>query len=155
MEHTIDIHPEPIEEEPRFVNEPLLIDSSLFKYGDYKSEPEKEEDNTRVYVPLDLNREAFLRRLKSIINHYGWSTEENESDFRSDVDMLIEQIKIYDMIWYSWTKRESNMSDTRQHSLKAIAIVKEVIGLLEDIPDGCAELFPGITIDALCKEFGL
>ena len=33
-------------------------------------EPEEKEDNVRIYIPVDLNREAILRRLDSVIYHY-------------------------------------------------------------------------------------
>lgn len=65
--------------------------------------------------------------------------------------MLIEQIAIYDKIWYNRTKEDSDK--TKQHSQKAISLVKEFIKLLESIPDGCAECFPFETIDELKKEY--
>ena len=149
-QNRIDNHPEPKDKEPLFVNEPWLIDSSMFKYWEWKREPDAEEDNVRVYLPLDLNRESILRRLKSIINHYEWSTEENESEFGSDVDILIEQIRIYDQFCCQQTKKEDG-----KHSEKATSLVIEVIKLLDSIPDGCAELFPWRTIDKLKDEFGV
>lgn len=152
-QHKLDVWPEPREQKPMFINEPWLIDKYLNDYGPRKREPEQQEDNIRVYVPLDLNREAILRRLRRIIGQYGEPNEENESDFRSDVDMLIEQIGIYDQIWYVRTIGESDEVSTKQHSVKGIALVKEFIKMLEEIPDGCAELFPYETIDELKREF--
>lgn len=149
-QNRIEQYPEPKDEKPLFVNEPWLIDASMFKYWEWKCEPDAEEDNVRVYLPLDLNREAILRRLKTIINHYEWSTEENEFDFSADVDMLIEQIRIYDRFWCQQTKLEDG-----KHSEKAVSLVKEFIKSLEVIPDGCAELFPWETIDKLKKGFGV
>ena len=132
-QNRIEKHPDPKEKEPLFVNEPWLIDSSMFKYWEWKREPDAEEDNVRVYLPLDLNREAILSRLKTIINYYEWYTTENESDFSSDVGMLIEQVRIYDQFWCEQTKVENS-----KHSERAISLVLEVIKRL----DGCAELFP-------------
>lgn len=43
------------------------------------------KDNVRIYIPMDLNREAILRRLDRVIAHYGETTEENEMDFSVDV----------------------------------------------------------------------
>ncbi len=151
--HQLDVWPEPREETPRFINEPWLIDQYLYDYGPQSREPEAQEDNIRIYLPMDLNREAILRRLRRIIDHYGEANEGNESDFRSETDRLIEQIMIYDQIWYLCTMEESDKISTRQHSAKAISLVKEVIKLLEAIPDGCAELFPFETIDELKAEF--
>lgn len=56
--------------------------------------------------------------------------------------------KIYDQIWYV---RE--FPENGNHSLKAINLVKEIIKRLENIPDGCAEMFPFQTIDELKNEF--
>lgn len=67
--------------------------------------------------------------------------------------MLIEQIGIYDQIWYVRTIGESDKVSTKQHSVKGIALVKEFIKMLEEIPDGCAELFPYETIDELKREY--
>ncbi len=62
--------------------------------------PDEQDDNVRVYVPLDLNKEAILRRLHRVIYQYGEANEGNEVEFSKDVDMLINQIEIYDQIWY-------------------------------------------------------
>ena len=64
------------------------------------SDIDQKEDNVRVYVPIDLNKDAILRKLDRIIYHYKESNEENESEFSTDVNMLIAQIEIYDQIWY-------------------------------------------------------
>ena len=151
--HTLDVWPEPRDSQPRFVNEPWLADQELYDYGPRKREPEQQEDNIRIYVPMDLNRESVLRRLQGIIRRYGEASEENESDFRSEVDRLIEQIGIYDQIWYMRTMRESDQVSTRQHSIRGIELVKEFICMLESIPDACAECFPFETIEELKKEF--
>ena len=151
--HTLDIYPEPKEQTPLFINEPWLIDKYLFDYGPRETKPEIREDNIRVYIPLDLNKEAILRRFQSIISKYKEANEDNESDFRSETDMLIEQIAIYDRIWYNRTTKESVKTITCQHSPQGISLVKEFIKLLESIPDGCAECFPFETIDELKKEY--
>lgn len=149
-QNRIEQYPEPKYEKPLFVNEPCLIDASMFKYFEWKREPDAEEDNVRVYLPLDLNRKAILRRLKTIINHFEWSTEENEFDFSADVDMLIEQIRVYDQFWCQQTKVENG-----KHSEKATSLVVEGIKLLDSIPDGGAELFPWQTINKLKDEFSV
>jgi hypothetical protein len=84
-----------------------------------KKEPENTDDNIRVYVPLDINRQAILRRLERIITRYGEANEENEFSF----------------------------------SAEAIGLVKAFISKLEDIPDGCAELFPFELMYELTEEF--
>ena len=152
-QHPLDVYPEPKEQTPLFINEPWLIDKYLFDYGPRNRETEPEEDNIRVYIPLDLNREAILRRLQNTIYKYQEANEDNESDFSSETAMLIEQIAIYDKIWYNRTKEESDKTNAKQHSQKAISLVKEFIKLLESIPDGCAECFPFETIDELKREY--
>ncbi len=61
------------------------------------NEPENEKDNIRVYIPMELNGAAILRRLRFIIEHYGEANEENESKSDSDVRRILSQIEIYDL----------------------------------------------------------
>ena len=146
--HKLDIYPIPREKVPMFINEPWLIDRSLMNYGQVKREPEEKEDNIRIYIPMDLNRDAILRRLDAVIAHYGEANEKNEMDFNADVDAIISQIEIYDQVWYV-----RHMPSEGDHSREAIALVKEFVTRLEEIPDGCAECFPFETIDELKREY--
>ena len=61
----------------------------------------------------------------------------------------IHQIEIYDQIWFvrSRTKHISG------HSAEAVALVRQFVAELEDIPDGCSELFPFDLIKRLRDEF--
>ena len=52
--HKLDIKPEP--EEVLYVNEPELIDRSLFCSMPYR--PKEQSNNVWVYVSLDLNKET-------------------------------------------------------------------------------------------------
>lgn len=97
--HQLDPYPIPKEKAPLYINEPWLSDKSLLGYPGNK-EPDLNDDNVRIYIPLDLNREAILRRLDMVIYHYGEANEGNEVEFGIDVDMLIAQIEIYDQVWY-------------------------------------------------------
>jgi len=145
--HQLDPYPVPKDKGALFVNEPWMIDKSL--NGDRTDgEPEKKNDNVRIYVPIDLNKEAILRRLNRIINQYEEANEENEFEFREDVDMLISQIEIYDQIWFV-----RHMPEEGKHSEEAKELVREFTAKLEDIPDGCAECFPFETIDELREEY--
>ena len=47
------------------------------------------EDNIRIYVPIDINRDSIIRRLNYIVSRYGEANEENETNFSEDVAMLI------------------------------------------------------------------
>ena len=145
--HKLDPHPLPKEHSPLYVNEPWIIDKTLLEYQ-INAEPDKKDDNVRVYVPLDLNRDAIVRRLNRVISYYGEANEENESEFSTDVNMILNQLEVYDQIWYV-----RNMAKEGKHSAEGAALAKEIIQILEDIPDGCAERFPFETIDELRWEF--
>ena len=97
---------------------------------------------------MDLNRNAILRRLDTVIVHYGEANERNEMDFRRDVDMIISQLEIYDQVWYI-----RHMPHKGEHSREAIILAEEFIARLEEIPDGGAECFPFETIDELKREY--
>lgn len=144
--HQLDVYPIPKDKSPLFINEPWLIDSTI----DYpiKSEPDSDDDNIRIYIPMDLNKKAILRRLDSVIAHYQEANEENEMDFSVDVNMLISQIEIYDQVWYV-----RQMPSEGEHSQRGKELVAEFVARLEEIPDGCAECFPFETIDMLREEF--
>ena len=105
-------------------------------------------DNVRIYIPLDLNKDTIIRRLDSLIYHYGEANEGNELEFRVDVNLLIFQIEIYDQVWYV-----RHMPKEGRHSKEAIELVEAFVKKLEDIPDGCAECFPFETIDELKREY--
>lgn len=81
--HRLDPYPIPKDKTPLCINEPWLIDKSLLEYPP-RREPDDKEDNVRIYVPMDLNRVAILRRLDRVIARYGEATEE----------------KIYDQVWF-------------------------------------------------------
>ena len=142
----MDIHPIPKEEAPLFINEPWLIDGTLLELGirrELLKAPDTQSDNIRVYLPLDINREAILRRLDEIICRYRTATEANESNFRHDVNQVMAQFEIYDQIWHIRCMEEGC------HSQKAVRLVREIIARLQAIPDGCAERFPFELIEEL------
>ena len=146
--HTLDVYPIPKDKAPLYINEPWLIDRSLLEISNGSAEPEQEEDNIRVYIPLDINKNAILRRLDTMIIHYGEANEKNELDFSIDVDMLVSQIEIYDQIWYV-----RHMPENGEHSREAADLVREFIARLEEIPDGWAEIFAFELIDTLREEY--
>lgn len=147
MHHTLDVYPIPREKEPMFINEPWLIDKTLLESCEEEN-PDKEKDNIRVYVPLDLNHSAILRRLEAVIDRYGEANEENEMNFSIDVEGILSQVEIYDQVWYVREYQE-----TMRHSQRAVSLIKEIIVLLENIVDGGAECFPFETIEELRKEY--
>ena len=145
--HRLDPYPIPKEKTPLCINEPWLIDKSLLEYPP-RREPDEQEDNVRIYIPMDLNRDAILRRLDRVIAHYGEATEENEMEFGVDVGMIISQVEIYDQVWFV-----RHMPDKGEHSNEAKELVREIIDRLKEISDGCAECFPFDTIDELEQEY--
>lgn len=145
--HRLDPYPIPKDRTPLCINEPWLIDKSLLNNPPHR-EPDKKEDNVRIYIPMDLNRDAILRRLDRVIAQYGEATEENEMEFSIDVGMVISQLEIYDQVWFV-----RHMPRDGEHSMEAISLVKEIVTRLEEIPDGCAECFPFDTIDELKREY--
>ena len=145
--HRLDPYPIPKDKIPLCINEPWLIDKSLLEYPP-RREPEEKDDNVRIYIPMDLNRDAILRRLDTVIAHYGEANERNESDFRIDVAAIIWQIEIYDQVWFV-----RHMPSEGKHSREAISLVEEFVARLEEIPDGCAECFPFETIAELKREY--
>jgi hypothetical protein len=148
MRHILDRYPVPADKPPIYVNEPWLIDLSLWEGYPRVSEPEAESDNVRVYVPIDINREAILRKLFDVIWHYEKATEKNEFAFSADVEAIVFQIEIYDQAWQTVHKLKNG-----EHSIEAISLVRDFVNALKEIPDGCAELFPFEMIDELEKEY--
>lgn len=148
--HDLDVYPIPKEKQPMFINEPRLVDLSLLSNEDLSKEPEPQKDNIRVYVPIDLNAAAILRRLHHIIQQLGPAREMNEMDYSVAVGQLISQIEIYDQIWYA---RNVPPNGDRKHSLEACALVERFIDALKDMEVLDAELFPYEEIEQLKKEY--
>lgn len=146
--HRLDVYPVPKDKAPRYINEPWLIDTSILEAGTGSREPEAQKDNIRVYIPLDINKKAILRRLDRLIARYDEANEENEADFLEDVSMLISQIEIYDQIWYV-----RHMPSEGEHSEEASDLVREFVERLEEISDGGAEIFPFEIIEELKREY--
>ena len=150
--HTLDIHPIP-EGQALYINEPWLVDDSLFQYGPREKEPDYVADNVRVYIPLDLNRDAILRRLRQICARHGDVDWENESEFSCDVARLICQIEIYDQVWHS-RHPITKAGRVSKHSAEGADLVGEVIKILQEVGDnGSGETFPYEIIEELKKEY--
>ncbi len=88
----------PIPETVLYINEPWLLDSSFDGMEKVSEEPDPNPDNERVYLSLDLNAEAILRRLRYVVYRYGEANEANESNYSADVYRLVSQIEIYDQV---------------------------------------------------------
>ena len=147
IHHRLDPYPIPKDKTPLFVNEPALIDKTLLNIP-LQREPELQDDNVRIYIPMDLNHDAIMRRLRNLLYQYGEATEENELNFRTDAYMIVSQLEIYDQLWYL-----RHMPKKGAHSLEGQKLAADIIALLEAIPDGCAEMFPFELIDELKEEY--
>ena len=151
--HPLDVWPLPRDQKPMFINEPWLIDDSIYfesqKQMMVAREPEDQPDNRRVYIPLDLNKAAFLRRLDYVLSKYPDITWRNESNVYSEVRAILSQIEIYDQVWFvregEFPKDENGM--ICGHSHHATDVIKEIIARLEFI-DTCED-FPYDIIDEL------
>ncbi len=148
--HDLDVYPNPKEKQPMFINEPWLLDLSLLNDGKLSKEPEPQKDNIRIYVPVDLNAAAILRRLHHIIQQLGPAREMNEMDYSVAVGQLISQIEIYDQIWYA---RNVPSDGNRKHSSEVRVLVERFIDALKDMEVLDAELFPYEEIEQLKKEY--
>lgn len=89
-----------------------------------------------------------MRRLDYVIDKYGEASEQNEFAFAGEVYPSISQLEIYDQLHFV-----GNMPESGSHSAEGIALAKDIIDMLEDIPDACAETFPFMLIDSLRQEF--
>ena len=95
--HSLDIIPIP--EKVLYINETGMIDATVYNEPfDGLDADMKKEDNVRVYVPLDINSEAILRRLHSIYYRYGDLDEDNEFSISGEVGQLISQLEIYERL---------------------------------------------------------
>ena len=148
--HSLDIWPIPRDKQPMYINEPWLIDRR-WKYESSKrnAEPDDRPDNIRVYVPLDINRDAIIERLRCIIVNMGGASEKNEMEYEIRVDKLISQIEIYDQIWFV----RHIPKDGSKHSQEAKDLIREFCDVLLEIPDECAETFPFWMIQGLYEEY--
>ena len=141
--HNLDIFPIP--KDVLYINEPGMIDESICEE---RKEPEDEPDNVRIYIPMDLNRNAILRRLGDIIHKYGFYSEANEMPFGIEVSQVISQVEIYDQVWHA-----RHYSPDRKHSIEATKLIEEIVQQLKEIPDHCSECFPFNLIEELETEY--
>ena len=179
--HDLDIKPVP--EQVLYINEPNITGDFCGGGGSdqryagravvskYDSDTaswyaEQSPDHIRVYVPLDLSKDAILNYFKAVLDCFGCADEENEMAFSGAVDQVITRLEIYDQVWFTREMSESqsgnhidpvNQEDrAAHHSRHAAEIARDIVdGLAQLAEDGCtAECFPYETIDMLCKEYG-
>ena len=189
MHHDLDIKPVP--EQVLYINEPNITGdfcgggspdqryagrAVVSKYDSDTASwyAEQSPDHIRVYVPLDLSKDAILNYFKAVLDCFGRADEENEMAFSGAVDQAITRLEIYDQVWFTRELSKTragkpidpdneedrdpvNQEDrVAHHSQHATEIVRAIVdGLAQLAEDGCtAECFPYETIDMLCKEYG-
>lgn len=146
--HSLDI--KPIPEAVLYINEVHLADVTAFDdHLERVKSDGRQADNIRVYIPLDINAEAIMRRIYDICYRYGAVEERNESSVAVEVGQVISQLEIYNQVWHMRGDDAGN-----GHSQKATDIVKEIIQYLMD-NEGYAEQYPYDVVEELCEEYGL
>lgn len=93
-----------------------------------------------------------------MIGHYEEANERNEFDFCQNTEALLDLVKICDQFWKEREpdqvlKIEKKKGPAALHSKKAVDLIQAFVDILEEIPDGCAEMFPFEMIDRLKREY--
>ena len=163
MHHDLDIHPIP--EKVLYINDLTIADTA--PYYETTKQYEKAltgetqakggilpDDNVRIYVPLDLNADQILHRLREIYRVMESPDDMNESDFWVETNKIVAQLEIYDQVWVARDLGNAVKVAEHLHSKNGIELAGKIINiLLED--EGCAESFPYDVVDELKVEFGI
>ena len=164
MKHILDC--KPIPENVLYINELNLVDSLPYETNietekALTGKRKKEggvlpDDNLRIYVPIDINADAIMRRLHLLFVTMDYPTEDNESAYSFAVRRLIYQLEIYDQVCVTRNFEESVQKELGgvRHSREGIDLARRIADYLEE-NDGNAELFPWDEIEKLMKELWL
>ena len=164
MRHKLDY--KPIPEDVLYINELDLADSVPYETniemekaltGKCKKEGGVlPNDNVRIYVPIDINADAIMRRLHLLFVTMDYPTEDNESAYSFAVRRIISQLEIYDQVCVTRNFENSVQKELVgvRHCREGIELAKRIADYLEE-NDGTAELFPWDEIEKLRKEFWL
>ncbi len=150
-------HEEPMPKDARFVNDLSLAAPVPYgtkaAYAQALTGKRKAEggilpdDNVRIYVPIDVNGDFLLWRLRSLCESLGFPDEENEGAYREGVGQLISLLRVYDAA-------QAEIEKVCGHSRAAIHVAMEMVRCLE-AQEGTAECFPYEEIETLRSEFGM
>ena len=164
MRHKLDY--KPIPEDVLYINELDLSDSVPYETNiemekALTGKRKKEggvlpNDNVRIYVPIDINADAIMRRLHLLFVSMDYPTEDNESAYSFAVRRIISQLEIYDQVCVTRNFENSVQKELGgvRHSREGIELARRIADYLEE-NDGTAELFPWDEIEKLRKEFWL
>ena len=141
MHHTLDIHPFP--KDVLYINEFELVDvvntyDSQKKHDKALSGKCKKEggvlpdDNVRIYVPIDLNADYIINRLRDILASFGSPSENNESALTVEVGKLVAQLEIYDQACTVRNLKNAyrNTPDSDLHCTQGKELAKNFIAML-------------------------
>ena len=149
-------HEEPMPREAVFVNDLSL--ASPLPYGTKAAYEQAltgkrraeggilPDDNVRIYVPMDLNHDFFLWRLRSLHASLGFPDEGNEGAYQEAVGQLISLLTVYDAA-------QAEIENVRGHSGKGKRLALEMIRFMEK-HEGVAEHFPYEEMEMLGAEYG-
>ena len=164
MKHKLDC--KPIPENVLYINELNLVDSLPYETNiemekALTGKRKKEggvlpDDNVRIYVPIDINADAIMRRLHLLFVTMDYPTEDNESAYSFAVRRIISQLEIYDQVCVTRNFENSVQKELGgvRHSREGIELARRIADYLEE-NDGTAELFPWDEIEKLMQEFWL
>ena len=165
MHHMLDIHPFP--KDVLYINEFELGDvvntyDSQKKHDKALSGKCKKEggvlpdDNVRIYVPIDLNADYIINRLRDILASFGSPSENNESALTVEVGKLVAQLEIYDQACTvrNLKNAQRNTPDSDLHCTQGKELAKNFIAMLME-NEGTGDSFPYSIVNELREGFGL
>lgn len=165
MHHTLDIHSSP--KDVLYINEFELVDvvntyDREKKYEKALSDKCKKDggvlpdDNVRIYVPIDLNADYIINRLRDILASFGSPSENNESVLTVEVGKLVAQLEIYDQVWTVRNLKNAyrNTPEGALHCSQGKELAQKFIDVLME-NEGTGDSFPYSIVNELREEFGV
>ena len=165
MHHMLDIHPFP--KDVLYINEFELVDvvnnyDSEKKYEKALSGKSKKEggvlpdDNVRIYMPVDLNADYIINRLRDVLVSFGSTTEENESALTAEVGRLVSQLEIYDQVWTVRDLKNAyrNTPEGAPHCPQGKELAQKFIDVLME-NEGTGDSFPYNIVNGVREAFGV
>lgn len=165
MHHTLDIHPFP--KDVLYINEFELVDvvntyDSQKKHDKALSGKCKKEggvlpdDNVRIYVPIDLNADYIINRLRDILASFGSPSENNESALTVEVGKLVAQLEIYDQACTVRNLKNAyrNTPDSDLHCTQGKELAKNFIAVLME-NEWTGDSFPYNIVNGVREAFGV
>ena len=112
-------------------------------------EAKRQPETYTVYVPLIINKERVIQKLRELMERLGDCDYRNETEYKIETDKLIRQIYAFDEL----VKQESGI-DSR-HSKEAVELAQEFVEVLMMMTDDDGETYPYEEILDLSQEYEL